>query len=223
MKKPWKFKQRLPNVDDMDAQASAWNSFAPNGGTADEARMFACGFNRGVEWGKARPAHLARPIVIIESPFAGNVELNLAYLRAAMHDCLLRGEAPFASHGLYTQPGVLDDGKPEERTLGIEAGFAFRYAAQKTVVYVDLGMSRGMQLGIQHTEQIGCTVERRTLPGWSGVKAMIDAGVPVVMKDGQPCATWGDADYPALEIATDPGRASPCAVEGNTSDLASGD
>ncbi len=51
--------------------------------------------------------------VIIESPFAASngysVEENLAYLRAAMRDCLKRGEAPFASHGLYTQPGVLDD------------------------------------------------------------------------------------------------------------------
>lgn len=168
-------------------------------------------------------ARLARPIVIVESPFAGNVELNLAYLRAALHDCLLRGEAPFASHGLYTQPGVLDDGKPEERALGIEAGFAFRYAAQKTVVYVDLGMSRGMQLGIEHAEKLGHEVERRSLPGWSGVGSMLAAGVPVVMREGVPVATWGNEDRPALEIATDPGRAFPCAVEGNTSDLASGD
>ena len=33
--------------------------------------------------------------VIIESPYAGDVEKNLRYLRAAMHDCLMRGEAPF--------------------------------------------------------------------------------------------------------------------------------
>lgn len=171
----------------------------------------------------ALTARLARPIVIVESPFAGNVELNLAYLRAALHDCLLRGEAPFASHGLYTQPGVLDDGKPEERALGIEAGFAFRYAATKTVVYVDLGMSRGMQLGIEHAEKLGHEVERRSLPGWSGVGSMLAAGVLVVMREGVPVATWGNEDRPALEIATDPGRAFPCAVEGNTSDLASGD
>lgn len=49
-------------------------------------------------------------LVIIESPYAGDVDRNLEYLRAAMRDCLKRGEAPFASHALYTQPGVLDDG-----------------------------------------------------------------------------------------------------------------
>ena len=37
-------------------------------------------------------------LVVVESPYAGDVEANLAYLRRAMRDCLLRGEAPFASH-----------------------------------------------------------------------------------------------------------------------------
>ena len=68
-------------------------------------------------------------LVIIESPYAGNVPLNLLYLRACMRDCLSRGEAPFASHALYTQPGVLDDGDPAERAHGIEAGFAWRAVA----------------------------------------------------------------------------------------------
>lgn len=45
-------------------------------------------------------------LVIIESPFAGDVVRNLRYLRACMRDCLRRGEAPYASHALYTQPGV---------------------------------------------------------------------------------------------------------------------
>ncbi len=51
-------------------------------------------------------------LVVIESPFKGTkVEMALyeRYLRAAMHGCLMRGEAPYASHGLCTQPGVLDD------------------------------------------------------------------------------------------------------------------
>lgn len=86
--------------------------------------------------------------VIIESPFAGDVERNLRYLRACMADCLVRGEAPFASHGLYTQPGVLDDSIPEERELGIVAGFAWREVAAITAVYTDLGVSRGMEYGI---------------------------------------------------------------------------
>lgn len=35
-----------------------------------------------------------------ESPYAGDVNLNLRYLRAAMADCLRLGESPYASHGL---------------------------------------------------------------------------------------------------------------------------
>jgi hypothetical protein len=101
--------------------------------------------------------------VVIESPFAGDVERNVSYARAAMRDCLLRGETPYASHLLYTQVGVLDDNIPEERELGIKAGFEWRQAAEKTVVYTDYGISRGMSYGIDDAEKRGCLVEYRTL------------------------------------------------------------
>lgn len=84
-------------------------------------------------------------LVVIESPFAGNIEHNLVYVRACAADCLRRGEAPYASHMLYTQPGVLDDNKPEERALGITAGFAWGAKADLRVFYVDLGWSSGMK------------------------------------------------------------------------------
>lgn len=104
--------------------------------------------------------------VIVETPFAGDVETNLRYLRACMRDCLKRGEAPFASHGLYTQPGVLDDTDQQERTQGIAAGFAWRHVADMTVVYTDLGTSSGMKYGIEHAEDLGHPIEYRTLRGW---------------------------------------------------------
>lgn len=105
-----------------------------------------------------------RPVVIIESPYAGDIDKNVAYARAAMRDCLLRGEAPYASHLLYTQPGVLRDEVPDERKLGIEAGFEFRLLATKTVVYQDLGISKGMEWGIKNSEERGVPVEYRSLP-----------------------------------------------------------
>jgi hypothetical protein len=104
--------------------------------------------------------------VILESPYQGNAERNLAYCRAAMRDCLLRGEAPYASHALYTQPGVLDDNAPAERALGIEAGLSWGQGADATVVYADLGISVGMELGIQRARAEGRPVELRFLPGW---------------------------------------------------------
>lgn len=108
--------------------------------------------------------------VVIESPYAGDVATNLRYLRACMRDCLLRGESPYASHALYTQEGVLRDDVPEERKLGIEAGFVWRAASSATVVYEDLGYSSGMVLGIKAAEAMGHPVEIRRLGGeWSRV------------------------------------------------------
>lgn len=101
--------------------------------------------------------------VIVESPFAGDVERNAEYARAALRDCLHRGEAPFASHLLYTQPGVLDDSRPEERELGIEAGLVWGFGADATVVYTDLGISPGMRTGIDRARTEGRPVEYRSL------------------------------------------------------------
>jgi len=106
-----------------------------------------------------------KEIVIIESPFAGDVEANIAYARAAVRDSLLRGEAPYASHLLYTQEGVLNDLVPVERELGITAGFEFRYSATKTAVYWDRGISNGMKYGIKHARSILSPVEYRSLEG----------------------------------------------------------
>lgn len=113
--------------------------------------------------------------VIIESPYAGDVERNLRYLRACMRDCLLRGEAPFASHGLYTQPGVLDDDIPAERHRGITAGFAWRAVADCTVVYDDLGVTGGMQTGIDHATAASRPIAYRRLgDGWDRAHAEHD-------------------------------------------------
>jgi hypothetical protein len=115
--------------------------------------------------------------VILETPYAGerggrtwnddDVQKNLRYLRACMHDSITRGEAPLASHGLYTQPGVLHDGSPLERELGIQAGFAWRAVAEKTVVYSNLGISKGMQYGIDHAlAHNGCIEYRELAIDW---------------------------------------------------------
>ncbi len=85
--------------------------------------------------------------VILESPYAGDVEKNLAYAREALKHSLSCGESPLASHLLYTQ--VLDDASPNERLLGIEAGYDWLHVAQGAVFYMDLGLSPGMILAIK--------------------------------------------------------------------------
>lgn len=102
--------------------------------------------------------------VVVESPFAGDRERNAAYLKAAMKDCTDRGEAPFASHMLYTQ--FLNDDVPEERRAGMESGFAWGEVAEACVVYEDFGVSDGMAEGIQLAMKRGQRIERRTLPSF---------------------------------------------------------
>lgn len=83
-------------------------------------------------------------LVIIESPYAGDIPTNTAYAREALRHSILLGESPIASHLLYTQPGVLNDAIPAERNLGIALGHAWRHMACFFAFYCDLGISPGM-------------------------------------------------------------------------------
>ena len=101
--------------------------------------------------------------VVIESPFAGDFKArNLKYALACMRDCLMRGEAPFASHVLYTQS--LDDDNERERELGMNAGFVWGRAAAACLVYMDFGISAGMGRGIEFAKNSGIPIEYRVLP-----------------------------------------------------------
>ena len=87
-------------------------------------------------------------LVILESPYAAedpaNLQANIDYARACVRDSLARGEAPIASHLLYTQPDILNDLDPIERQRGIDAGNAWRSVAQLAAFYTDRGWSEGM-------------------------------------------------------------------------------
>jgi hypothetical protein len=129
-----------------------------------------------VELAAEHEAETRWTLVVVESPFRGegttdderqkNQRRNEQYARECMRDCLSRNEAPFASHLLYTQPGVLDDQQEHERNRGIRAGLAWGVAATKTVVYDDLGTTEGMEFGIERAKRANREVERRSLPGW---------------------------------------------------------
>lgn len=104
--------------------------------------------------------------VILESRFAGQVPAeqrsNINYARKAVRDSVLRGEAPIASHLLFTQDGVLRDEVPLERRLGINAGHAWLGCAELMACYVDSGISDGMCLGIERADVAGLPIEFRT-------------------------------------------------------------
>lgn len=105
--------------------------------------------------------------VIIESPFMGKDQSqllrNIDYARLCVRDSIIRGEAPFASHLLYTQPTILSDDIPDERTLGMECGFQWIIVAHLVAVYTDNGISKGMDKGIERAKQLGKTIVYRSL------------------------------------------------------------
>ena len=109
--------------------------------------------------------------VIVESPYAAKSKWwlvalwqrwrNRVYARQCCLDCVLRGESPLASHLLG--PQYLDDNDPVERRLGIECGLAWGFHAEKTIAYVDYGISAGMQLGIDNAQKAGRPVIHRRI------------------------------------------------------------
>jgi hypothetical protein len=105
-------------------------------------------------------------LVILESPFRATPYFTEAqhrlYLDHCIADCIVNhGEAPLASHKLYTDS--LDDEDPLQRELGISAGLAWGQHAAHVAVYADFGISPGMSVAIDHYKKIGKAVYWRTL------------------------------------------------------------
>jgi hypothetical protein len=105
--------------------------------------------------------------VVLESRFSAqtieDIVRNKKFTLACMRDCFLKGEAPYASHVIYAQTHILDDFISEERALGMHAGFLWGDLALKTVVYTDLGISLGMEMGIERAKKQGREIEYRKL------------------------------------------------------------
>lgn len=129
--------------------------------------------------------------VILESPFAAptleEIQANIEYARQAVRHSLSLGEAPSASHLLYTQEGILRDEVPHERQWGIDAGLAWREVAEGSVVYIDRGISRGMLYGIKAARESGLPYDLRTLEAeaktdFDAVRAMIETEIRKLIK-----------------------------------------
>ena len=117
-------------------------------------------------------------LVVIESPYKGDVARNTLYLRHCIRDCINREESPYASHRMLTD--ALNDNDPVERAVGIAAGLAWRKAVQAVfrqtetgvvasfdpvlpVFYLDLGWSDGMTYARKQYDADRITYEERKL------------------------------------------------------------
>jgi len=112
-----------------------------------------------------------RPITVIESPYSdggaeSNLETAIDYAAQACLHSVNSGEAPIASHLLYTQ--FLNDNDPVERMIGIECGMEFSRPAKNIAFYIDHGISRGMfnaLLAFSSDERLSSKVVFRSLNG----------------------------------------------------------
>lgn len=148
--------------------------------------------------------------VIVESPYGNDdpieVMRNEVYCRAAIRDCLKRGEAPFASHGLYPLPGILKDHVHEDRQRGMRAGFAIGELFPTRLFYMDRGLSSGMWEGVIKAKELNQCVSFKRIPGWEGplffdLESVVDRFVLSAPRDSIP--TWKEIveHYPVLKAA----------------------
>jgi len=100
--------------------------------------------------------------------------VHLNYRDAAIRDSIMRCEAPFASHAMYTT--ALSDHVQAERALGTGAGLAYLRLAERHVFYLDLIVhetesygedyrrwSKGMKLAREVGDELGITTHTRRI------------------------------------------------------------
>lgn len=91
--------------------------------------------------------------VFIISPFSGEVERNREHAKQMCRDALSLRLAPFAPHLFY--PQFLDDGKAEERELGILCGRELMGFFQRAWISTEYGVSEGMRGDIGRAQVLG--------------------------------------------------------------------
>jgi hypothetical protein len=111
-------------------------------------------------------------LTVVESPLRGAVpascptwlaplverierERNRHYAFECMRAELRCGRAPYASHVLFDQPGLLDDATPKERALGMDVGQAWSAVGHERIFFGDRGLSSGMRYGSTKAREIG--------------------------------------------------------------------
>lgn len=143
----------------LEQQITYWKKASDEAETKSAA-LVAFGVYAGLSMVNSMESDLSR-IVIIESPFAGDMENNRQYAINACADSFRRGEMPFASHLLY--PQILNEMKKEERELGIQAGYKFWLLAKCIAFYIDRGWSPGMLRAKERASNLGYIIEERTI------------------------------------------------------------
>ena len=94
-------------------------------------------------------------LIYIASPYAGEVEKNIAFAKAACRYAMAEGHTPVAVHLLY--PQLLDDNDPAQRASGLTMGHRVLAACDELWVCGEC-ISTGMVLEITEAEKLGIPI-----------------------------------------------------------------
>lgn len=98
---------------------------------------------------EARALRAFRPIVYICSPFAGDIEKNVAVARTYSRFAVEQGYIPIAPHLLF--PQFLNDSDPKERELGLFFGNAIMSKCSEVWIFGS-HISSGMEAEIKRAK-----------------------------------------------------------------------
>ena len=96
-------------------------------------------------------------LIYIASPYAGEIEKNVAFAIDACRFCITQGHTPVAPHLLYTR--MLDDSDPAQREIGLELGHKLLERADELWV-CGSRISSGMAAEIAEARNLGIPVRR---------------------------------------------------------------
>lgn len=112
-------------------------------------------------------------IVMIESPYSGDIDRNVRYLQLAMLETgVIYGQLAYASHSYMTQHPLhknyfVCDYNPKwdvlTRDQAIEMSQRMRHRCDQTIFYTDLGWSSGMKAALKYCRDHNLSYSERTL------------------------------------------------------------
>lgn len=96
-------------------------------------------------------------LVYIASPYAGDIEKNVAFAKAACRYAVAQGCTPVAVHLIY--PQFLDDCVPKEREAGLRMGWRV-LAACDEIWLCGERMSAGMKAEEAEAKRLGIPIRK---------------------------------------------------------------
>lgn len=98
--------------------------------------------------------------IFVCSPYRGDVDRNINYVKNICRYIIFHGHAPFAPHLHYTR--FLNEDLEYERTAGILCGLEFLKCCDELWYFDKYGVTEGMKIEIEEARSLGIMVRKVT-------------------------------------------------------------